>query len=76
MHMEVTGFFGRFVRRGINIYDVTIHPSRGLKINPTLKVCEQPGCTRFREMVWLFMVALNEAGLCFREVNSIKLVLL
>jgi len=28
------------------------------------------------EMVWLFIVTLNEAGLCFREVNSIKLVLL
>ena len=28
------------------------------------------------EMVWLFIVTLNEAGLRFREVNSIKLVLL
>jgi len=28
------------------------------------------------EMLWLFMITLNEAGLCFREVNSIKLVLL
>jgi len=27
-------------------------------------------------MVWLFMVTLNEAGLCFGEFNSIKLVLL
>jgi len=28
------------------------------------------------EMLWLFMITFNEAGLCFREVNSIKLVLL
>jgi len=27
-------------------------------------------------MLWLFMIAFNEAGLSFREVNSIKLVLL
>jgi len=40
MHMEVKALFGRFVWRGINIYDVTIHPSRGSRINPTLKVCE------------------------------------
>jgi len=38
--MEVRAFFGRFVWRGINIYDVTIHPSRSSRINPTLKVCE------------------------------------
>jgi len=38
--MEVGAFFGRLVWRGINIYDVTIHPSRGSRINPTLKVCE------------------------------------
>ena len=38
--MEVGVFFGRFVWRGINIYDVTIHPSRGSWINPTLNVCE------------------------------------
>jgi len=40
MHMEVRALFGRFVWRGINIYDVTIHPSRGSRINPTRKVCE------------------------------------
>jgi len=37
MHMEVRALFGRFVWRGINIYETTIHPS---EINPTLKVCE------------------------------------
>jgi len=26
--------------RGVNIDDVTIHPSRGSRINPTLKVCK------------------------------------
>jgi len=30
----------RFVWRGVNIDDVTIHPSRGSRIKPTLKVCE------------------------------------
>jgi len=34
MHMEVRALFGRFVWRGVNIDDVTIHPSRGLRINP------------------------------------------
>jgi len=29
MHMEAWDFFGRFVWRGVNIEDVTIHPSRG-----------------------------------------------
>ena len=38
--MEVRAPFGRFVWRGINIYEATIHPSRGSTINPTLKVCE------------------------------------
>jgi len=38
--MEARALFGRFVWRGINIYDVTIHPSRGSRINSTLKVCE------------------------------------
>jgi len=32
--------FGQFVWRGFKIDDVTIHPSRGSRINPTLKVCE------------------------------------
>jgi len=41
MHMEVGALFGRLVWRGINIYDVTTHPSRGSRINPTLKVCER-----------------------------------
>jgi len=40
MHMEVGAIFGRFVWRGVNIDDVTIHPSRGSRINPTLKVCK------------------------------------
>ena len=40
MHMEVEALVGRFVWHGINIYGVTIHPSRGSRINPTLKVCE------------------------------------
>jgi len=48
MHTEVRALFGRFVWRGINIYDITIHPSQGSRINPTLKVCEtQLGRTRF-----------------------------
>ena len=38
--MEVRALFGRFVWRGVSIDDVTIHLSRGSKINPTLKVCE------------------------------------
>jgi len=37
--MEVRALFGRFVWRGVNIDDVTIH-SRGSRINPTLKVYE------------------------------------
>jgi len=45
--MEVGALFGRFVWRGINICDVTIHPSRGSRINPTLKVRTQPGRKRF-----------------------------
>jgi len=32
--------YGRFVWRGVNIDDVTIHPLRGSRINPALKVCE------------------------------------
>jgi len=40
MQMEVKAFFGRFVWRGVNIDDITIHPSRGSRIKPTLKVCE------------------------------------
>ena len=35
--MEVRALFGRFVWRGVNIDDVTIHPSRGSRINATLK---------------------------------------
>jgi len=38
--MEVRALFGGFVWRGVNIDDVTIHPSRGSMINPTLKVCK------------------------------------
>jgi len=40
MHMEVRALFDRFVWRGVNIDDVTVHPSRSSRINPTLKVCE------------------------------------
>jgi len=41
MHMEVRTLFGRFIWRGVNIDDVAIRPSRGLRINPTL----EPGLT-------------------------------
>ena len=37
MHMEVKALFGRFFWCGVNIDDVTKHPSRGSRINPTLK---------------------------------------
>jgi len=37
MHMEVRALFGRFVWSGVNIDDVTIHPSWGSRIKPTLK---------------------------------------
>jgi len=37
MHMEVRALFGQFVWRGVNNDDVTIHTSRGSRINPTLK---------------------------------------
>jgi len=40
MHLETRAVFGRFVWREVNIDDVTIHSSRGSRINPTLKVCE------------------------------------
>jgi len=39
-HAHGRALFGRFVWRGINIYDVTIHTSRDSRINPTRKVCE------------------------------------
>ena len=40
--MEVRALFGRFVWCGVNIDDLsfTIHPSRGSRIKPTLKVFE------------------------------------
>ena len=38
--MEVRALLGRFVWRGVNIDDVKIHPSRGSRINPPLKVWE------------------------------------
>ena len=38
--MKVKALFGRFVWCGVNIDDVTIHPFRDSRINPTLKVCE------------------------------------
>jgi len=40
MQMKVRALFGRFVWRVVNIDTITIHPSRGSMINPTLKVCE------------------------------------
>ena len=46
--MEVRALFGRFVWRGINIYEATIHPSRGSRINPTLKQDSKTGEFRFR----------------------------
>jgi len=33
--MEVSALFGWFVWRGVNMDDVTIHPSRGSRINHT-----------------------------------------
>ena len=45
--MEVRAVFGRFVWRGVNIDDVTIHPSRGSRINPTLKQDSTTGEFRF-----------------------------
>ena len=38
--MEVRALFGRFDWRGVNIDDVTIHPSRGSRMNPTVNLCE------------------------------------
>ena len=52
MHMEVRALFGRFVWRGVNIDDVTIHPSVGSRINPTLKVCE-PEMITIRFAGWI-----------------------
>jgi len=40
MHMEAKALLGRFVSRAVANDDVTIHPSRGSRINPILKVCE------------------------------------
>jgi len=40
-------FLGRFVLREVNIDDVTIHPSRGSRINPTLKQDATTGEFRF-----------------------------
>ena len=39
--------FGRFLWRGVNIDDVTIHPCRGLRINPKLKQDSTTGEFRF-----------------------------
>jgi len=36
-HAPGSRFVWRFVWRGINIYDVTVHPSQGSRINPTMK---------------------------------------
>jgi len=47
MHMEVRALFGRFVWCGVNIDDVTIHPSRGSRIIPTLKQDSTTGEFRF-----------------------------
>ena len=35
--MEVRGLFGRFVWHGVNIDDITIHPSQGSRINSKLR---------------------------------------
>ena len=43
--------FGLFVWRGVNIDDVTIHPSRGSWINPTLKVCEHNRVSHASEVI-------------------------
>jgi len=51
--MEVRVLFARFIWRGVNIDDVTLHPSRCSGINPTLQVCEHnwvahaSPCTKF-----------------------------
>jgi len=51
MHMEVRALFDRFVVwRGVNIDDVTIHPSRGSRINPTLKQDSTTGEFRFTRL--------------------------
>ena len=65
MHMEVRALFSRFVWRGINIYDVTIHASRGSRINPTLKVCEHNRAAHasFAPLVtglWTFIITKNK----------------
>ena len=48
MHMEVSALFGRFVWRGVNIDNVTIHPYRGSRINPTQKQDSTTGEFRFK----------------------------
>jgi len=63
----VRTLFSQFVWRGINIYDVTIHPSRGSRINPTLKLCEHNRATHasmapdkghlLEELDWITCVA-------------------
>jgi len=44
MHMEVRALFGRFVWRGLTSMTsqsiLPIHPSRGSRMKPTVKVCE------------------------------------
>jgi len=72
MHMEVRALFVRFVWRGVNIDDVTIHSSRGSRIksriNPTLKVCEHNQVARTSQDTFL------QAGLYWLE-EEVLLVL-
>ena len=57
--MEVEALFGRFVWRGVNIDDVTIHPSRGSRINPTLKQDSTTGEFRFNTNRFRFQQSLG-----------------
>jgi len=61
MHMEVRALFGRFVWRGVNIDVVTIHPSRGSRINPTLKVSEHNRVAHALVVAFLCVTCWNAA---------------
>jgi len=65
--MEVRALFGRFVWRGINIYDVTIHPSPGSRINPTLKQDSTTGEFRFTGL-FLSLRLVNTHCMLHKEV--------
>jgi len=60
MNMEARALFGRFVWRGVNIDDVTIHPSRDSRINPILKQDSTTGEFRFIDQCYIFV-----EGNCF-----------